>query len=203
MNLRDVIKKAVKNEDAKLAGKIAEKLRMKGLDYDGTYEFVNNVAPIELTEWESLLYESGANTMAKKTKADADNPGTVNELKTMGILPESEQPGGYPAIGPDDTWESLKDHPEVKARAEIIGELIKAGKPKLANAVSQAKLTAARAPVMGAKLTKQHFVAMAKAIAKLSSSSDRVMVLSALTPMLVASNPNFNMDRFKKAAKVE
>ena len=58
------------------------------------------------------------------------------------------------------------------------------------------------AKVKAAKLTKQHFIAMAKAIAQLSNPADRKMMLDALSPMLIASNPNFDMARFSKAAKV-
>ncbi len=54
--------------------------------------------------------------------------------------------------------------------------------------------------VKAAKLTKQHFIALAKAISKLSNPADRAMMLDALTPMLMASNPRFDMERFKKAA---
>jgi len=56
--------------------------------------------------------------------------------------------------------------------------------------------------VSAAKLTRQHFIAMADAIAKLSNADDRKMMLDALAPMLLASNPNFDMARFSKAAKV-
>ncbi len=60
MQLRDVIKKAVKNSDAKLAGQIAVKLRNKGLNYKDIHKFVNKVAPIDPRDWEALLQESGA-----------------------------------------------------------------------------------------------------------------------------------------------
>lgn len=68
--------------------------------------------------------------------------------------------------------------------------------------VSHPMASAVSAAVSAAKLTKQHFVAMAKAIAQLSNPADRKMMLDALAPMLMASNPRFDMERFKKAAKV-
>lgn len=52
------------------------------------------------------------------------------------------------------------------------------------------------------KLTKQHFIAIAEAIAKLESVIDRRMMFEALLPMLVASNPAFDRNRFAKAAKL-
>ena len=64
------------------------------------------------------------------------------------------------------------------------------------------KLDPPGSTVKAAKLTRQHFIAMADAIAKLSNADDRKMMLDALTPMLMSSNPNFDMARFSKAAKV-
>lgn len=71
--------------------------------------------------------------------SEVNNPGTVNELKTMGILPKSENTSDYPEIGSNEQWDQLHEHPTVKAKAEIIATLIKAGKPKLATAYSKVK----------------------------------------------------------------
>lgn len=55
--LGDAIKKAVETHDASLAGKVADYCRFKlGMSYQETLEFVQAIAPISESNWESLLY---------------------------------------------------------------------------------------------------------------------------------------------------
>lgn len=57
--LRECITRAVRERNAVLAGKVADVLRLRyGLDYRQTYEAVNAVEPIDMRDWESLLYEA-------------------------------------------------------------------------------------------------------------------------------------------------
>jgi hypothetical protein len=58
MTLADAVKKAVAEQNAPLVGRIAEKLRVRGLNYQQSYELVNSIQPIGLAEWDALLYES-------------------------------------------------------------------------------------------------------------------------------------------------
>lgn len=131
--------------------KEAEKMKAKGYRYmaqmlneDGTpfgeplaFKTPDQMSKFMRTENTRIDWYS---TIARtKTKAAANNPGTVNELKQMGILPPGENPGSYPEIGQDDTWESLYADPAAAtaAKKEIISTLLKAKRPDLANAVAR------------------------------------------------------------------
>ncbi len=73
--------------------------------------------------------------VAKNTAA------VVSELKQMGILPSSAS--GFSSIGQDPTWESLYQHPTVKAKVAAVAKCLKAGKKKLANIVAKFPVKAA------------------------------------------------------------
>ncbi len=78
--------------------------------------------------------------MPKKTKkraSAASNSESVNFLKKAGILPPGENASSYPELRGNQQWNELHQHPEVQAKKEIIAEMIKAGKPELANAVAR------------------------------------------------------------------
>jgi len=57
MKMRDVIIQAVKQQDGKLAVQIADDMRCRGFNYDLIYKTVNGIIPIELPDWDALLYE--------------------------------------------------------------------------------------------------------------------------------------------------
>jgi len=57
--MADFIRDAVKTQDPKKCGRIAEFYRFRcGLNYDETFERVHKLTGIELSEWETLLYDS-------------------------------------------------------------------------------------------------------------------------------------------------
>jgi len=59
MNTIELIQRAVSEENAKYAGKVADICRLKGgMNYDETYAFVNEIQPIDKRDWEALLLES-------------------------------------------------------------------------------------------------------------------------------------------------
>ena len=59
MKLRETIIMAINTRNIKLVGKICEILDLKfGMNYQQTYEFVNKITPIDLNDWEELIYES-------------------------------------------------------------------------------------------------------------------------------------------------
>lgn len=59
MKLTDAIKQAVANRDSALAGKVADVLRFRcGMSYQESYEYVNRQSPIDIRDWESLMYEA-------------------------------------------------------------------------------------------------------------------------------------------------
>lgn len=59
MTIRQKLEKAVTARDAAAVGRIVTTLRFRfGMNYDGIYEFVNEVAPISRRDWETLLYDS-------------------------------------------------------------------------------------------------------------------------------------------------
>ena len=63
MKLTDAIRQAVQNRDANLAGKVADTLRFRcGMSYQETYEFVNQRSPIDLRDWEAMMYEADTDT---------------------------------------------------------------------------------------------------------------------------------------------
>ena len=70
-------------------------------------------------------------------KAAANQAETVNYLKQAGILPPDVNVGDFPAIGNDETWQSLDDHPEVTVKRDTIATLLKAKRADLANIVAQ------------------------------------------------------------------
>ena len=57
MKMRDVIIKAITEQDGKLAVQIADDMRFRGFNYKMVYKTVNGVIPIELPDWDALLYE--------------------------------------------------------------------------------------------------------------------------------------------------
>jgi hypothetical protein len=58
MKLKEIIIKAIKEKDIDLIGKVVEYLSIeRGLSYIQTYNFVNTICPIELTEWDHILFE--------------------------------------------------------------------------------------------------------------------------------------------------
>ena len=65
MKLGDLVVKAVKEQSAALAARVADCLRFKaGMNYDQSLEFVQGacrkakVKPPEMSEWDALLYEA-------------------------------------------------------------------------------------------------------------------------------------------------
>ena len=99
-----------------------------------------------------------------------------------------------------EAWEQLQSAKQFRYPSGTINNLWKIFE-KLAKkrGINPMSVTA-KLKVHAAKMTKQHFIALAKAIARLSDVKEKQMMIDALTPMLVASNPNFDMDRFKKAS---
>lgn len=58
MTLREAIERTVREGNAAGAARIADHLRAKGLNYSEVHDFVNRIQPIELAEWDALLYEA-------------------------------------------------------------------------------------------------------------------------------------------------
>ena len=59
MKVKDAIKKAVKERDCELFGKIADILRFRfRLNYDESYKLINKIEPISKRRYEEMLYES-------------------------------------------------------------------------------------------------------------------------------------------------
>lgn len=57
--VNDMIAKAIDTNNAKLAGQIADHLRMNGENYDNILHRVQSVRPnVTADQWEALLYES-------------------------------------------------------------------------------------------------------------------------------------------------
>jgi hypothetical protein len=55
----NIIRDAVKNEDAWTCGKIAEALRLDyGFNYGRIWRLVSNATGINAADWDALLYES-------------------------------------------------------------------------------------------------------------------------------------------------
>jgi len=57
MKNRDVIIKAVEEQNGKLAVQICDHLRSKGCRYAFIYKMVNGIIPISEADWDALLYE--------------------------------------------------------------------------------------------------------------------------------------------------
>lgn len=57
MTLKDTIRHAVSTEDGKLAVKISDYLRGKGMNYGQVWRTVSNVTGIDGPDWDALLYE--------------------------------------------------------------------------------------------------------------------------------------------------
>jgi hypothetical protein len=61
MTLKELIIKAVKTDNARLAGKAADVMRFRGgMTYTESYELVHKLTGIDLRRWEALLYEADA-----------------------------------------------------------------------------------------------------------------------------------------------
>ncbi len=73
------------------------------------------------------------------------NSQVVNELKQMGILPQSENAASYPEIGQDETWESLYTYSTAAVKKKAIAKCLKAKKPALANVAARIPTKAQRA----------------------------------------------------------
>ena len=58
MTLGETIKKAVSTDDAKLAGRIAERLRGDGWKYDHIAQFFKRAAGIDAAKFDALMYEA-------------------------------------------------------------------------------------------------------------------------------------------------
>jgi len=59
MSLKSQITLAVNTRNAKLAGNIADTLRFRlGMSYNAIHEYVNSVEPVEIEDWEDLMYEA-------------------------------------------------------------------------------------------------------------------------------------------------
>ena len=58
MTLAEIIRKAVTDDDAKLAGRIAERLRGDGFKYDAIRDFFKRAAGIDAPEFDALMYEA-------------------------------------------------------------------------------------------------------------------------------------------------
>lgn len=137
--------------------KEAEKLKVKGYKYmaqmlneDGTpfgeplpFKTSDQMARFMRTEKMKIDWYS---TFARTKVTAKSNSEVVRELKQMGILPQTENAGSYPAIGQDPTWMSLYSHKTVKAKTAAVAKCLRAGKTKLANVV-------AKIPVRAAPLT--------------------------------------------------
>lgn len=54
----DVIRRAIRERNATMAGRISDRCRARGLTYQQTYELVNSVEPISAPAWETLMYEA-------------------------------------------------------------------------------------------------------------------------------------------------
>lgn len=55
----DMLAKAIDTQDAKLAGRIADRLRANGLNYDEILRLAQAVRPnLTANDWESLMYEA-------------------------------------------------------------------------------------------------------------------------------------------------
>ena len=58
MKFGKLVKRAVRTRNARDAGKVAEVLRFQhGFNYYEIHDFVNRIAPIDLHDWEALMYE--------------------------------------------------------------------------------------------------------------------------------------------------
>ena len=58
MKLKEAIKIAVSERKSGMAGEICNILNINfGMNYQQTYKFVNEIAPIDLADWDELLYE--------------------------------------------------------------------------------------------------------------------------------------------------
>ena len=59
MTIVEAVKKAVEDDDPRLAGAVADTLRFKaGLDYNGTYAFAHEHTGVGEAEWEGLMYRA-------------------------------------------------------------------------------------------------------------------------------------------------
>ena len=56
--LRATIIRAVRTGNAELLGRAVERLRNMGIGYQDCYRYVASVAPIDIAEYDSLLYEA-------------------------------------------------------------------------------------------------------------------------------------------------
>lgn len=56
MTVGEAIKKAVRTNNAAMAGGVAAFLRFEGMDYQQTYDLANELTGIGLAEWDALLY---------------------------------------------------------------------------------------------------------------------------------------------------
>lgn len=56
--LRATIIRAVRTGNAELLGRAVERLRNMGIGYDDCYRYVASVAPIDIAEFDDLLYEA-------------------------------------------------------------------------------------------------------------------------------------------------
>tara|TARA_Y100000310_G_C20405263_1_gene679370 strand:- start:44 stop:241 length:198 start_codon:yes stop_codon:yes gene_type:complete len=58
MKIREMIERAVNDQDAPAAGAVSDCLRFRhGKNYDEIFEIVNSVAAIDAADWDALLYE--------------------------------------------------------------------------------------------------------------------------------------------------
>ena len=57
--LGDAIREAIANQDATRAGRISDRLRRMGLNYQQQFDVVKRAAPdTELPDWDALLYQA-------------------------------------------------------------------------------------------------------------------------------------------------
>lgn len=134
--------------------KEAEKMKAKG------YKFIAQLLQEDGKPFGEPLYFKTADQMARfirteKMKIDwyssiartqvtaASNPEVVRELIQMGILPATENPSDYPAIGQDPTWRSLYAFPSVTAKKKAIAQCLRAGKKQLATVISKMQVESA------------------------------------------------------------
>jgi len=57
VSIDEAIRTAVERRDARLAGRVCDQLRLRGLNYAQVHERVCRVAPISLAEWDQLLLD--------------------------------------------------------------------------------------------------------------------------------------------------
>lgn len=57
--LKEAIRETIADQDAMRAGKIADRLRRMGMNYNQSFDVIKKCAPnTELADWDALLYEA-------------------------------------------------------------------------------------------------------------------------------------------------